>query len=84
VLLKYRVPDSGPHDDAGHQKYPKAPMALEDAQRTMRLIRFHAPSITSIRTRLGYLDFQRAGIWWQTLVRIMTNACIRLWMRPTK
>src|SRR5262250_2804360 len=32
VLLKYRVPHSGPHDDAGHQRYPKAPMALEDAQ----------------------------------------------------
>src|SRR6202167_2153688 len=44
VLLKYRVPHSGPqYDDACKcQVKPKAPMALQDAQRTMGLIRLHA------------------------------------------
>jgi acetyl esterase/lipase len=45
VLLKYRVPYSGPHWDerCKCQMNPKAPMALEDAQRTVGLVRFHAP-----------------------------------------
>ena len=34
VLLKYRVPDTGP--------YPKSPAALQDAQRAMGLVRLHA------------------------------------------
>src|SRR5277367_3452954 len=44
VLLKYRVPDSGPHWDerCDCQVYPKSPTALEDAQRTLGLVRFHA------------------------------------------
>src|ERR1700737_3855271 len=43
VLLKYRVPFSGPYMDEGRGRvYPKAPMALEDAQRTVGLVRFHA------------------------------------------
>jgi acetyl esterase/lipase len=44
VLLKYRVPFSGPYWDEQRncRVYPKAPMALEDAQRTVGLVRFHA------------------------------------------
>src|SRR5580692_8925912 len=44
VLLKYRVPDSGPayHEDCHCNIHPKAPTALEDAQRTVGLVRFHA------------------------------------------
>jgi acetyl esterase/lipase len=61
VLLKYRVSDSGPHDDAGHQKYPKAPMALEDAQRTMRLIRFHAAEYHIDPHKIGVLGFSAGG-----------------------
>lgn len=61
VLLKYRVPDSGPHGDAGHQKYPKAPMALEDAQRTMRLIRFHAAEYHIDPDKIGVLGFSAGG-----------------------
>lgn len=61
VLLKYRVPDSGPHDDAGHQRYPKAPMALEDAQRTMRLIRFHAAEYHIDPNKIGVLGFSAGG-----------------------
>src|SRR5437016_69245 len=45
VLLKYRVPNSGMHGEGPggrRQVKPKAPMALEDAQRTVGLVRFHA------------------------------------------
>ena len=61
VLLKYRVPNSGPHGDAGHQKYPKAPMALEDAQRTMGLIRSHAAEYHIDPQKIGVLGFSADG-----------------------
>jgi acetyl esterase/lipase len=61
VLLKYRVPDSGPHHDAGRQKYPKAPLALQDAQRTMRLIRFHAAEYHVDPHKIGVLGFSAGG-----------------------
>ena len=37
VVLKYRVPDSGPawHNDCNCNIHPKAPTALQDAQRTI-------------------------------------------------
>jgi acetyl esterase/lipase len=40
VLLKYRVPGEGLSPKSG--AYPKSAMALEDAQRTVGLVRFHA------------------------------------------
>jgi acetyl esterase/lipase len=61
VLLKYRVPDSGPHGDAGRQQYPKAPMALEDAERTMRLIRYHAAEYHIDPHKIGVLGFSAGG-----------------------
>jgi acetyl esterase/lipase len=61
VLLKYRVPDSGPHGDAGRQKYPKAPLALQDAQRTLRLIRFHAAEYHIDPHKVGVLGFSAGG-----------------------
>jgi acetyl esterase/lipase len=44
VLLKYRVPYSGPYWDrrVKHHVQPKAPMALEDAQRTVGLLRYRS------------------------------------------
>src|SRR3712207_9374069 len=44
VLLKYRVPRSGPHWDPQLKRRvkPKVLTALQDAQRTVRLLRFHA------------------------------------------
>src|SRR5207248_10952174 len=50
-----------PHGDAGHQRYPKAPMALEDAQRTMRLIRFHAAGYHVDPDKIGVLGFSAGG-----------------------
>ncbi len=49
VLLKYRVPDSGP--------YPKSPAALEDAQRTVGLVRAHAVEWQIDPHRIGVLGF---------------------------
>jgi acetyl esterase/lipase len=49
VLLKYRVPDSGP--------YPKSAAALQDAQRTMGLVRQHAAEWGIDPHRIGVLGF---------------------------
>src|SRR5262249_42332733 len=40
VLLKYRVPGEGLSPKSG--AYPASPIALEDAQRTLGLVRYHA------------------------------------------
>lgn len=53
ILLKYRVPDSGP--------YPKSPAALEDAQRAMGLVRQHAAGWGIDPNRVGVLGFSAGG-----------------------
>ena len=53
VLLKYRVPNSGP--------YPKSPAALQDAQRTMVLVRDHAAEWGIDSHRIGVLGFSAGG-----------------------
>ena len=60
VLLKYRVTDVGPYPKSG--PYPESPMALEDAQRTVRLLRFHAAEWHIDPHKIGVLGFRRAGI----------------------
>jgi acetyl esterase/lipase len=63
VLLKYRVPDSGPawHDDCECNIHPKAPTALEDAQRTVGLVRFHAAEWHIDPHKIGVLGFSAGG-----------------------
>ncbi len=63
VLLKYRVPDSGPHwnPDAHREEDPKAPMALEDAQRTIGLVRARAAELNVDPHRIGVLGFSAGG-----------------------
>ncbi len=61
VLLKYRVPDSGPREDQGRHILPKAPMALEDAQRTVGLVRFHAAEYRINPRKVGVLGFSAGG-----------------------
>jgi acetyl esterase/lipase len=63
VLLKYRVPDSGPayHDDCHCHIHPKAPTALEDAQRTVGLVRFHAAEWHIDPHKIGVLGFSAGG-----------------------
>jgi acetyl esterase/lipase len=59
VLLKYRVTDVGPYPKSG--PYPESPMALEDAQRTMGLVRFHAAEWHIDSQKIGVLGFSAGG-----------------------
>jgi acetyl esterase/lipase len=61
VLLKYRVPNSGIHGDGHRQIKPQAPMALEDAQRTLGLVRFHAAEYHIDPHKIGVLGFSAGG-----------------------
>jgi acetyl esterase/lipase len=53
VLLKYRVPGTGP--------YPKSNAALQDAQRAMGLVRQHAAEWGIDPNRVGVLGFSAGG-----------------------
>ncbi|MGA3285117.1 MAG: alpha/beta hydrolase [Verrucomicrobiota bacterium] len=65
VLLKYRVPGgeqypkSAPYPKSG--PYPQSPMALEDAQRTVGLVRFHATEWHIDPHKIGVLGFSAGG-----------------------
>src|SRR5579872_6533801 len=59
VLLKYRVTDVGPYPKSG--PYQESPMALEDAQRTMGLVRFHAAEWHIDPHKIGVLGFSAGG-----------------------
>lgn len=63
VLLKYRVPYSGPHWDKTLKRHviPKAPLALQDAQRTVGLVRFHAAQWHVDPHEIGVLGFSAGG-----------------------
>jgi acetyl esterase/lipase len=65
VLLKYRVPSEGyypksaPYPKSG--PYPESPMALEDAQRAVGLVRFHAAEWHIDPHKIGVLGFSAGG-----------------------
>ena len=65
VLLKYRVPGvemypkSAPHPYSG--PYPKSPIALEDAQRTVGLVRSRAAEWHIDPHKIGVLGFSAGG-----------------------
>lgn len=59
VLLKYRVTDIGPYPKSG--PYPESPMALEDAQRALGLIRYHAAEWHIDPHKIGVLGFSAGG-----------------------
>jgi acetyl esterase/lipase len=59
ILLKYRVTSVGPYPKSG--PYPESPMALEDAQRTLGLVRFHAAEWHIDPHRIGVLGFSAGG-----------------------
>jgi acetyl esterase/lipase len=65
VLLKYRVPpDGGYPKSAPYPKsgpYPETPVALEDAQRTMGLLRLHAAEWHIDPHKIGVLGFSAGG-----------------------
>jgi acetyl esterase/lipase len=65
VLLKYRVPGvefypkSSPYQMSG--PYPQSPIALEDAQRAVGLVRFHAAEWHIDPHKIGVLGFSAGG-----------------------
>jgi acetyl esterase/lipase len=59
VLLKYRVPGEQLFPRSG--AYPKSPMALEDAQRTLGLVRLHAAEWHIDPHKIGVLGFSAGG-----------------------
>src|SRR6266852_5446076 len=59
VLLKYRVTDVGPYPKSG--PYPESPLALEDVQRTVGLVRFHAAEWHIDPHKIGVLGFSAGG-----------------------
>src|SRR5207248_977754 len=65
VLLKYRVPGvefypkSAPYPMSG--PYPQSPIALEDAQRTVGLVRSHAAEWHIDPHKIGVLGFSAGG-----------------------
>jgi len=59
VLLKYRVTEVGEYPKSG--PYPESAMALEDAQRTVGLVRFHAPEWHIDPHKIGVLGFSSGG-----------------------
>ncbi|SHG49266.1 alpha/beta hydrolase [Massilia sp. CF038] len=63
VLLKYRVPGSGPHWDQNINKrvIPKTHTALQDAQRTLGLLRHHAAQYKIDPHKIGVLGFSAGG-----------------------
>jgi len=61
VLLKYRVPDSGPTMKNGRTFYPKVQTAVQDAQRTLGLVRLHAAEWHIDPHKVGVMGFSAGG-----------------------
>jgi acetyl esterase/lipase len=63
VLAKYRVPKSNHHWDADCRcaVTPKVPRALQDAQRTIRLVRSMAAALKIDPDKIGVMGFSAGG-----------------------
>ncbi|HEU4669340.1 MAG TPA: alpha/beta hydrolase [Dyella sp.] len=61
VLLKYRVPNSGPTWVDNHRYYPRVQTALQDAQRTLGLVRAHAAEWGVDPHKVGVIGFSAGG-----------------------
>lgn len=63
VLLKYRVPNAGPSWDqqCGCDRDTRSSRPLEDAQRTIGLVRFHAAEWHIDPHKIGVLGFSAGG-----------------------
>lgn len=63
ILLKYRVPASGHHydKDCDCGKDPIKPLALQDAQRTVSLVRLNAKKWNIDSNKIGVMGFSAGG-----------------------
>ena len=63
ILLKYRVPKSNHYWDTDCRCHitPKVPRALQDAQRTIRLVRARAKDLNLAPNKIGVVGFSAGG-----------------------
>jgi acetyl esterase/lipase len=63
ILVKYRVPDTGCNWDWETRTHhaPAIPMALQDAQRALSLVRYHARDYGIDPDRIGVMGFSAGG-----------------------
>lgn len=63
ILSKYRVPRSNHYwdDELGRAVTPRVPRALQDAQRTIRLVRAQARALQIDPARIGVMGFSAGG-----------------------
>jgi acetyl esterase/lipase len=63
ILLKYRVPASGPHydKDCHCERDPIKPLALQDAQRAVGLVRSKAKELNINPQKIGVMGFSAGG-----------------------
>ena len=62
-LLKYRVPNTGCHSDPVAHRHvtPDIPMALQDAQRAISMVRYNAAKYGLDQNKIGVLGFSAGG-----------------------
>jgi acetyl esterase/lipase len=79
VVLKYRVPGSGHHYDRQCRcgRAPAIPMALQDAQRAMGVLRQRASEFGIDPHKIGVLGFSAGG----HLVTVVSNITTRAYAR---
>jgi len=63
ILVKYRVPNTGCNwnKETRRHETPKVPMALQDAQRAVSLVRFNAREYGIDPNRIGVMGFSAGG-----------------------
>lgn len=63
IILKYRVPNSGCSWDAKNKRHvtPDIPLALQDAQRTISIVRYHAKEYGIDPNKIGVMGFSAGG-----------------------
>ncbi|MYN44715.1 alpha/beta hydrolase fold domain-containing protein [Pseudoduganella sp. FT93W] len=76
VLLKYRVPGGNDYWDEKCQCriYPKIPRALQDAQRTIKLVRSKAKELALNPQKIGVIGFSAGGYLVAQTSNIFTSA----------
>jgi acetyl esterase/lipase len=79
VLLKYRVPGGGPNwnEACNCRRIPSVPMALQDAQRAISLLRQRATSLGVDPHKIGVVGFSAGG----HLIAAVSNARERAYAR---
>lgn len=63
ILVKYRVPNTGCNwnRETGRHEQPRIPMALQDAQRAMSIVRYNAKHYGIDPGRIGVMGFSAGG-----------------------